>query len=431
MATLILFGSFIVLMILSVPIAFALGISSVLTLFITEKMPLNFIAQGMFTTVDSYALMAIPLFVFAGMIMEYGGLSRRLIDVAKSFVGHYTGGLAGVAIVACTIFAALSGSGPATVAAIGGIMVPAMVKEGYDKGFSSGVVASSGTLGIIIPPSIPLIIYGIVTSTSIGDLFIAGVIPGLFIAAVLWGVSYIFSKKRNYVGSETKPSWKERFKYINEAKWTLLMPVVVLGGIYGGIFTPTEAAGVAVGYSAILGILIYKEVKWKDSIELFKRTALISGIILIIIATASTYGRILTVERIPVMIADFLTSLPVGSWVIIALIVLLLIFIGMFMETVAGIILLAPILLPVVTELGMEPVHFGIVMILAAEIGFLTPPVGDNLNVASAISGLSLEQVAKSTLPFTITLIILLFIMTFFEPLIMFLPDLIGTTGGG
>ncbi|SES20606.1 TRAP transporter large permease [Psychrobacillus sp. OK032] len=429
MATLILFGSFIILMILSVPIAFALGISSVLTLFITEKMPLQFIAQGMFTTVDSYALMAVPLFVFAGLIMEHGGLSRRLIDVAKSFVGHQTGGLAGVAILACTVFAALSGSGPATVAAIGGIMIPAMVKEKYDPGFSSGVVASAGTLGIIIPPSIPLIIYGITTNTSIGDLFIAGIIPGLFIAALLWSISYVISKKRGFIGSGKKATWKERFNYINEAKWTLLMPIVVLGGIYGGIFTPTEAAGIAVAYSAFLGIFIYKEIKRADAIELFKQTILISGIILIIIATASTYGRILTIEKIPILIAEFLTSLPVGSWVILCAIVILLVFIGMFMETLAGIILLAPILLPVVTELGMHPVHFGIVMILAAEIGFLTPPVGDNLNVASAISGLTLEQVAKATLPFTIALIILLFVFMFAEPFIMFLPNLIGGTG--
>lgn len=429
MATLILFGSFVILMILSVPIAFALGISSVLTLMVTEKMSLNFIAQGMFTTVDSYSLMAVPLFVFAGLIMEYGGLSRRLIDFAKSFVGHQTGGLAGVTIVACTIFAALSGSGPATVAAIGGIMIPAMVKEKYDAGFSSGVVASAGTLGIIIPPSIPLIIYGITTNTSIGDLFIAGVVPGLFIAAVLWGISYFISKKQGFKGSDKKATWKERWIYFKEAIWTLLMPVVVLGGIYGGIFTATEAAGVAVAYSAILGIFIYKEIKLTDYVELFKRTTLISGIILIIIATASTYGRILTIERIPVKIADFLVSLPVSTWVVLCAILILLIFIGMFMETIAGIILLAPILLPVVTEMGVHPVHFGIVMILAAEIGFLTPPVGDNLNVASAISGLSLEKVAKSTLPFTITLIILLFVFMFAEPLIMFLPNLIGGTG--
>lgn len=428
MATLVLFGSFVVLMILSVPIAFALGISSVLTLLVTKKIPLNYFAQGMFTTVDSYALMAIPLFVFAGLIMEYGGLSRRLINFARSLVGHQTGGLAGVSILACTIFAALSGSGPATVAAIGGIMIPAMVKEKYDLGFSSAVTASAGTLGIIIPPSIPLIIYGIVTNNSIGDLFIAGVVPGLLIAALLWALSYFISKRRGFTGSDEKASRQERIKAFNEARWALLMPVVVLGGIYGGIFTPTEAAGVAVAYSAVMGIFIYREIKLPDMVELFKRTTLISGIILIIIATASTYGRILTIERIPVIIADFLVSLPVPGWVILSLIVLLLIFVGMFMETIAGIILLAPVLLPVVIQLGVHPIHFGIIMILAAEIGFLTPPVGDNLNVASAISGLSLEQVARATLPFTISLITLLFVFTFSAPLIMFLPDLIGGT---
>jgi len=426
MATLVLFGSFVVLMILSVPIAFALGISSVLTLLVSKKISLNYFAQGMFTTIDSYALMAIPLFVFAGLIMEYGGLSRRLINFAKSLVGHQTGGLAGVSIIACTIFAALSGSGPATVAAIGGIMIPAMAAEKYDLGFSSGVVASAGTLGIIIPPSIPLIIYGIVTNTSIGDLFIAGIIPGLLIAALLWSLSFIISKRRGFIGAEKKASRAERMAALKEARWALLMPIVVLGGIYGGVFTPTEAAGVAVAYSAIIGIFIYREIKIQDFVELFKRTTLISGIILIIIATASTYGRILTIERIPVIIADFLVALPVPSWFIICLIVVLLIFIGMFMETIAGIILLAPVLLPVVIQLGINPLHFGIIMILAAEIGFLTPPVGDNLNVASAISGLTLEQVAKATLPFTISLIILLFVFTFAEPLIMFLPKLIG-----
>src|SRR5690625_1835583 len=213
-------------MVLSVPIAFALGISSVVTLMYTQKVPLNFIAQGMFTTLDSYALLAIPVFVFAGIIMEYGGLSRRLIDFARSFVGHQTGGLAGVAVIASTIFAALSGSGPATVAAIGGIMIPAMVKEKYDTGFSSAVVASSGTLGIIIPPSIPLIIYGITTITSIGDLFIAGIIPGLLIAALLWSLSFIISKRRGFIGAEKKASRAERMAALKEARWALLMPIV-------------------------------------------------------------------------------------------------------------------------------------------------------------------------------------------------------------
>lgn len=425
MATIILFGSFIILMILNVPIAFALGISSIVTLLFSKEMLLTMVPQGMFTTVDSFALLAVPLFIFAGLIMEYGGLSRRLINVARSFVGHYTGGMAAVSILACTFFAALSGSGPATVAAIGGIMIPAMVKEKYDPAFSSGVVASGGTLGIIIPPSIPLIIYGVITNTSVTDLFLAGIIPGLIIAVVLWAVSYFIARKRNYVGYEEKLTWKEKLQAMNEAKLTLLMPVVVLGGIYGGIFTPTEAAGIAVAYSAILGVIVYREIKLKDLGDLFKKATIISGTVLIIVGTASVYGRILVIEQIPTKIATFLTSVTNQSWIVLILIILFLVFVGMFMETLSAIILLAPILVPVVTHFGMDPIHFGIVMILAAEVGFLTPPVGDNLNVASAISGLSLEKVTMGTLPFTIALIVLLFIFSFIPSFSTMLPMLL------
>jgi len=425
LAILMLFGSFILLMLINVPIAFALGISSILTLWVTEKMPLVIIAQGMFSTIDTYALLAVPLFIFAGVLMEFGGMSRRLINVAKSLVGHYTGGLAAVSVLACTFFAALSGSGPATVAAIGGIMIPAMVKEKYDAGYGSAVVASAGTLGIIIPPSIPLVIYGVITSTSIESLFMAGVVPGLLIALLLWGVSYVIAKKRGYNGSNQKINWKEVWGFISEARLTLFMPIVVLGGIYGGIFTPTEAAGVAVAYSALLGFFVYKEIKVKDLLELFKRATLISGTILIIIGTASTYGRILVLEKVPVTIAQFLTTLTDQRWIILTLILLFLVFVGMFMETLSAIILLAPILLPVATHFGIDPVHFGIIMILASEIGFLTPPVGDSLNVACAISGLTFEEVTVATLPFTIALIGMLFIVAFFPSLSLIVPNLL------
>lgn len=425
MDLLILFGSFVLLMLINVPIAFALGISSVLTLMFSKKMQLSIIIQGMFSSLDSYALLAVPLFIFAGLLMEYGGLSRHLINVAKTFVGHFKGGLGGATILACTFFAALSGSGPATVAAIGGLMIPAMVKDKYDPGFSAGVVASAGTLGIIIPPSIPLVIYGVITSSSIGELFIAGVLPGLCIAAALWGVSYFRLRKNEEIVIHKKTTWKEKLKALNEAKWTLLMPVVVLGGIYGGIFTPTEAAGVAVLYSFILGVFIYKEIKWSDWAEIFKKTILISGIALLIVATASTYGRILVLENVPNTVIQFLTSLTDQSWIIIILILIGLVFIGMFMETLSMIILLSPILVPVVAHFGIDPVHFGIIMILAAEIGFITPPVGDHLNIVSAVSGLSFERVSVATLPFTIALIFMLFVVAFVPSLSMLLPNLV------
>lgn len=420
----ILFSSFITLLLVGMPVAFALGIASMLTVMITEIVPVSYLTQTMFGAVDSYALLAVPLFVFSGVIMEYGGLSRRLIDAAKAFVGHIIGGLAAVTLLGTAVFAMLSGSGPATVAAIGGIMIPAMIREGYGREFSAGVMATAGGVGIVIPPSIPLIIYGITTNTSIGDLFLAGLIPGLVIILLLYLMSRHLSRKNNYGANVPKANWSERKTALWRAKWTLLMPIIVLGGIYGGIFTPTEAAGIAVAYSLLLS-LVYNEIKISHVPLMLKSTFLISGMILIIIATASTYARILTLERIPTLIANFLSGLPVPFWVILAVILILLLFIGMFMETIAGIILLAPILVPVVTGMGMDPVHFGIVMILASMIGFATPPVGDNLNVASAISGLSIERVSIAALPFVTILILFFFIVAYIPQISMFLPNLL------
>lgn len=419
----LLFIVFAILLLIGMPIAFALGIASVLAVIVTEVIPVSYLTQTMFGAVDSYPLLAVPLFVFSGVIMEYGGLSRRLIDVAKAFVGHITGGLAAVALMATTVFAMLSGSGPATVAAIGGIMIPSMIREGYSKGYSAGVLATAGGVGIVVPPSIPLVIYGITTNSSIGDLFMAGFIPGLIIVIVLYLISRHFAKKHGFGAGVAKATWKERFAAIWSAKWTLLMPVVVLGGIYGGIFTPTEAAGIAVAYSLIL-TLVYRESKVSDVPMMLKQTLLISGMILVIIATASTYARILTVERVPMLVSTWLNSMDVPFWVILLAIIVLLLFMGMFMETLAGIILMAPILVPVVTDFGMDPVHFGIVMIMASMVGFATPPVGDNLNVASAISRLSIERVSLAALPYVIALVALLIVIAFVPEISTFLPSL-------
>lgn len=421
----ILFVSFLILLLIGMPIAFALGISSVLTVLVTGVVPTGYLTQTMFGSVDSYPLLAVPLFVLSGVIMEYGGLSRRLIDAAKAFVGHITGGLPAVALLATAVFAMLSGSGPATVAAIGGIMIPAMIREGYSRPYSAAVLATAGGVGIVLPPSIPLVIYGITTSTSIGDLFIAGFIPGFIIVILLYLVSRYQAKKNGFGAGTEKASWRERWIAVWRAKWTLLMPVVVLGGIYAGLFTPTEAAGIAVAYSFIL-TLAYRETKIAQIPVIVKTTMLISGMILVIIATASTYARILTVERIPSIIANFLDDLPIPFWAILAVIIILLLFIGMFMETLAGIILLAPILVPVVTEMGMDPVHFGIVMIMASMIGFATPPVGDNLNVASAISRLSIERVSVAALPYVGAMIAFLFVVAYVPQITMFLPGLLG-----
>lgn len=415
--------SFLALLILGMPVAFALGISSMLSVLYTGVVPVNYLTQTMFGAVDSYSLLAVPLFVLSGVIMEYGGLSRRLIDAAKAFVGHITGGLPAVTLLGTAVFAMLSGSGPATVAAIGGIMIPAMIREGYGRGFSAATLATAGGVGIVIPPSIPLIIYGITTNTSIGDLFLAGLIPGLVVLLSLYLVSRHICKKEGYGANIAKANWNERGMAVWRAKWTLMMPVVVLGGIYGGIFTPTEASGIAVAYSLVLAFL-YREAQLSQIPLMLKTTFLISGMILVIIATASTYARVLTLERIPSLIANFLGALPVPFWLILAVILVLLLFIGMFMETLAGIILLAPILVPVVIQMGMDPVHFGIVMIMASMIGFATPPVGDNLNVASAISGLPIEKVSIAALPFVAVLITILFLVAYVPQISLFLPNL-------
>ncbi|WP_163575375.1 TRAP transporter large permease [Halomonas faecis] len=322
--------SFIVLLILGMPVAFALGIASMLSVMMTEVVPVNYLTQTMFGAVDSYSLLAVPLFVLSGVIMEHGGLSKRLIDAAKAFVGHITGGLPAVTLLGTTVFAMLSGSGPATVAAIGGIMIPAMIREGYGRGFSAGTLATAGGVGIVIPPSIPLIVYGITTNTSIGDLFLAGLIPGLVIVLSLYLVNRYICKKKGYGTHVARAEWGARGKAVWRAKWTLLMPIVVLGGIYGGVFTPTEASGIAVAYSLVLALL-YREAQWSQVPMMLKTTFLISGMILVIIATASTYARILTLERIPTLIANFLGALPVPFWIVLAVILLLLLFIGMFM----------------------------------------------------------------------------------------------------
>lgn len=420
----VLFISFLIQLLLGMPVAFALGISSVLTIYATDIISIGYLAQTLFGSVDSYPLLAVPLFVFSGVLMEYGGLSRRLTDVARTFVGHITGGLAAVSLVATAIFAMLSGSGPATVAAIGGIMIPAMAREGYSLRYSAGLLATSGGVGIIIPPSIPLIIYGVTTNTSVGDLFLAGIVPGFMVMFLLYLVSRHYAKKYGYGTMVERIGWKTRLAKIWWAKWTLLMPVVILGGIYGGIFTPTEAAGIAVAYSIVLS-LIYREIKLVQVPAILKSTFLISGMILVIIATASVYSRILTIQHVPSLIVNFLiNTLALAPWSIILAFVILLLIFGMFMETIAGIILLAPILLPIVKQIGMDPLHFGIVMIMGSMIGFTTPPVGDNLNVASAISGLSIEQVSVAVIPYVIVLILFLLVVAYVPEISLFLPRL-------
>ncbi|WP_273853506.1 TRAP transporter large permease [Guptibacillus spartinae] len=421
MTTLILFGSFALLLFLSVPIGIALGLSTLATILYTGAIPIPFLMKELVTSVDSFPLMAVPFFILAGEIMGKGGISERLFNFANALVGNKTGGFAMATIVTCMFFAAISGSGPATVAAIGGIMIPAMVKQGYDKKFATATVAAAGSIGVIIPPSIPMVIYGVVGGASIGDMFIAGIIPGLLVGLSLMVWAYMYSKKNNYRGSDQKTTLANIWKTFWEAKWALVIPVIILGGIYGGIFTPTEAAVIAVVYGIIAGLFLYGELALKDLPKLLADAALTTATVLIIVGSATAFGRLLTIEQIPTQVANFLLSISDSEIVIILLITVLLLLVGCFMDTLAAIIILTPILLPIAVNIGFDPIHFGIIMVVNLAIGFITPPLGVNLFVGSGISGLSIEQLSKAIIPYFFAMVFSLLMITFIPELSLWL----------
>jgi C4-dicarboxylate transporter DctM subunit len=421
----ILFGSFAVLAIIGLPIAVVLGLSSILALSTYSKIPLMVVAQRMFTATDSFPLMAIPFFMMAGALMETGGISRRLINLANKIVGGLPGGLALVGIVTCMFFAAISGSGPATVAAIGSILIPAMVDAGYDLGFAAAVMAAAGAIGVIIPPSIPMVTYGVVGGVSIGSIFLGGFGSGIVVGLSLLIVSYVISKKRGYRGSEKRSSFIDLLKAIKDAFWALLMPVIILGGIYGGIFTPTEAAAVAVVYGFLVGFLIYRELKIKDLPKIFVNTAVSTSVVMFIIATAQVFGWIMTSQRIPEAIAQGFINLSSNPYVILLLVNILLLIVGCFMETNAAIIILAPIFIPLMIKIGVDPILFGIIMVVNLAIGMVTPPLGVNLFVACGIGKLTLERISKAVVPFILAMVAALLLITYIPDISMFLPRML------
>ncbi|QOY34240.1 TRAP transporter large permease [Anaerobacillus isosaccharinicus] len=423
MTSLILFGSLTLFLLLSIPIGISIGLASLITILYSNVIPLEFIVQGLVTSVDSFPLMAVPFFILAGEIMGKGGISERLFRVANSIVGNVTGGFAIATIFTCMFFAAISGSGPATVAAIGGIMIPAMVRQGYDIKFATALVAAAGSIGVIIPPSIPMVIYGVTGSVSIGDMFIAGIIPGIIIGFGLILYAYYYSKKKGYKGTGVKPTLKNFGKEVWSAKWALLVPFIILGGIYGGIFTPTEAAVVAVIYGLIAGVFIYRELKFKEIPRVMIDAALTTATVLIIVGTATTFGRLLNLEQIPRKIADSLLTISDNKFVIILLILVLLLIVGCFMETIASIIILTPILLPIGISLGYDPIHFGVLMITGLAIGFITPPLGVNLFVGSGISGVSIEALSKAIFPFFLVMVLILVLISFIPQISLFLVN--------
>ena len=421
---LFLFASFVLLMVMNVPISVSLGLSALLTMIFSDAMPLIVVPQKMFTAIDSFPLMAIPFFMVAGTLMDRGGISRRLIGVAKVIIGSFSGGLALVTILASMFFAALSGSSPATVAAIGAIMIPAMVHEGYDHSFAAATQASAGYIGIIIPPSIPMITYGVVTSTSITKLFMAGFIPGILIGLVLMAVAYVISLRRDYRGTN-KASLRELYVTVKEAFLALLMPIIILGGIYGGIFTPTEAANIAVVYGFVISFFVYKELRLKDIPGVLRAAAVASAMVMFLIAAATTFGILLTREQVPAQLAQLFINFTSEPVVFLIIVNVMLLVVGMFMEANAAIIILAPIFLPVISQLGIDPVHFGVLMVVNLAIGMVTPPLGVNLFVACGITKLRLENVVRENWTYLIFSILLLIALTYFPTLSLFLPNLL------
>jgi C4-dicarboxylate transporter DctM subunit len=403
------------LLLTSAPIAVALGLTSLVYFYYFTTIPLTQVPERLFNSLNTFPLMAIPFFILAANIMSRGGISRRLTAASNALVGRFRGGLAMTAVLACIFFAAISGSSPATVVAVGTLLIPAMIASGYGRRFSTGIIATSGSLGILIPPSIPLIVYGITTEQSIGDLFVAGILPGLVAGVLLLILVIVISRRRGLGRSEDVIAMTraEKVKALRDAALSLLLPVMVLGGIYGGVFTPTEAAAMAVFYALVIALVFYREITWKDLGQILVSSVRTSSMIMFIIANGILFSFVLTSERIPGTIANGLLGAELNKWVFLLLVNLLLLVVGCFMETSSAIIILAPIILPVALELGVHPVHLGIIMVMNLEIGMITPPLGLNLFVASGLSRLSVLQVARAALPSALVLLAALFLVTY------------------
>ncbi len=410
---------------LNVPICVSIGLTCAIYSVTFGGVNPSYIATSMFTSCDSFPLMAVPFFILTGALMDSGGLSKRLVNLGDSLVGHFTGGFAIVTVVCCTFFGAISGSAPATVAAIGSIMVPTMIQRGYDEDFSLALIAASGCLGILIPPSIPMVVYGVSTNTSIGGMFLGGFGPGLLTAALLIGVALYYSHKKGFRGNGMKFSMARVWKTLKNAIWALLCPVIILGGIYGGIFTPTEAAATAVIYGFLVGKFIYKELTWAKFKDSVMSSCVTVGNVLIIVGTATTLGRVFTVENLPNILSGMIGAL--GSRVVVLMIInLLLLITGCLMETAAAIMILAPILLPIVTAFGINPIHFGLIMVLNLGIGMITPPVGCNLFVAAGLGKRDFMQIVKAVVPFLLIMLLGLIMVTFIPGISVGLPKLMG-----
>jgi tripartite ATP-independent transporter DctM subunit len=412
---------FVVLTVMGVPLIASVGIATAVALYLID-IPFTLLSQTGFTALQPFPLLTIPLFILAGQLMEKGGMSNRLILIANALVGAYKGSLGLVTVLGCMFFAALSGSGPATTAAIGSVTIPSMLREGYSPRFAAAVSASAGALGSMIPPSNLLIIYALVGEESIPRLFLAGIVPGIFVGLLLLVVAGGICIVYGYGGKGEPFSWRPLLKAVWDGKWAIGAPVLILGGIYGGIFTPTEAASVAVFYALFVGVVVYRELTWTQIYGALRFTALMAGLLLMLTPTIA-FGQLAAFYDMPQLVEDGILQFTQNPIIVMCIIGIFYIFIGTFMESLAQIILFTPVLLPVVVNLGIDPVLFGVFTVMTCEIGFLTPPMGGNLFIAARVTGISVEEVSIGVLPLIVPYIIGLLFMIFFPEFVLYLPD--------
>ncbi|WP_027184527.1 TRAP transporter large permease [Desulfovibrio inopinatus] len=419
---LVLLGSFLIMTAFGVPVAFALCLSVAVILVEFMNMPLVMVTQTMYSGIDSFSFMAVPFFMLAGAFMSAGGVTSRLVKFAQAMVGSFTGGLAQVVCVSGMFFAAISGSSAATTAAIGSTMVDEMESKGYRRELATGIVAAAGTVGIVIPPSITLVVYGVIAGSSIGDLFVGGLVPGLIMGLVMCILSWVIAKKEG-IPAEGSFSFTNLLVAFKDSFWALLTPVIIIGGIYGGIFTPTEAAAVAAVYGIFVGLFIYKELKFKDFPKIIFQAVMGTTLIMFIVGAAKVFGWMLTNLQIPHHIGAYIVSLTTSPILFLILMNVLLLVIGTLINASAAVVILTPIFLPVATQLGIDPLFFGVLMVINLAIGCITPPVGLDLFVASAITNVPLERVMKASMPYLFSLLVSLLLFTFVPAIITFLPN--------
>ncbi len=421
----IVFALLIGLMLTGMPISISLGLTVLTFLFFMSNVPVETVAMKLFTGIEKFEIMAIPFFILAGNFLTHGGVAKRMINFATSIVGHWYGGLGLAGVMACALFAAVSGSSPATVVAIGSILLPAMVKAGFPRSFGAGVITTSGSLGILIPPSIVMVIYAVATNSSVGALFMAGVIPGLLLATLLGSVTWYRARKNDYPRLP-KASFKERIKAFKESVWGLLLIVIVLGGIYSGAFTPTEAAAMSAVYAFIIAVFVYKDMPFKRIPKVLLDSANMSSMLLYIITNAVLFSYLMTSEQIPQIMADWIIGHNLGVVTFLAVTNILLLLAGNVMEPSSIILIMAPILFPVAMKLGIDPIHFGILMTVNMEVGMCHPPVGLNLYVASGITKMGISELTMAVLPWLIAMVGFMLLITYVPAISLWLPHMLG-----